>query len=841
MQPLASGLLAARHLSCLALLSLLSAPDAAATEDTVLFLEENRVAAEAPLELHTTATGSTWIDFFADVLRPFRIRFDASPSPKLTIVNDLNQPLFTLDPGAIQVDKPLTAQSSLTVAGATDLSGAASVSFPSSGISGAGAGSGLDADRVDGLSSASFLRSDASSTLSAGTLATASGTTMDVNGAAALDGATSLSLPATGISGAGAGSGLDADKVDGLSSASFLRADASSTLSTGTLATTSGTTMDVNGAAALDGATSLSLPATGISGAGAGSGLDADKLDALDSGSLLRSDDSDVWNEQQSGLTLRFAGSATQDLLRLDAANNRVGVGSASPQALIEAQSATEQLRLSNSSDPATDYASLTVSSDGALTIAPRGDLVLDVDGRDVYPSTPFGVNLGTPTNPFGELHVGELVTTVLSILETFVTSNERLVVGAGTELINAAGTGDTVWTVKHNNMILNDFLFLQGVEPNGAPKFEVVKVTAAPTQSGEYYAITVERNAEGSASGADSWSAGSAVFNLGQGIGYGWLDLYSRRSLQDVVTPDTGFRQNGPTLLSAARTGAGWNQWQERAAFGNLDGLFGFSGDIYGLAAGDPDAAWVAADPNNGFRVMSGTEEQGRWFANGDVLFGNAGDGRGNLFWRNSDSDLLLRQGSVAHLQLDAATGNVFAGLDASAPATTRFALFSADTGYNGETFGAGDLLLGNNSAAKGNLWWDESTGSLNIRSGVNQKFRAESSGNVYVGRQIETGANQTFLAFFGTSTPWDGETRSTGDILLNNANGAGNEGNILWNQSAGQLLMRAGLVPKLRLDTDGDFFIGTTAGTPATNYFAVFGASQPQGSSTSNRGRRT
>jgi hypothetical protein len=104
----------------------------------------------------------------------------------------------------------------------TDLS-SKPVILPSTGISGAGSGSGLNADTLDSVESGSFLRSDQTDNVTSGTITFNSGTeldiaaggTLDVNGTAALDGATSLSLPATGITGAGASSGLDADKVDG--------------------------------------------------------------------------------------------------------------------------------------------------------------------------------------------------------------------------------------------------------------------------------------------------------------------------------------------------------------------------------------------------------------------------------------------------------------------------------------------------------------------------------------------------------------------------------------------------------------------------------------------------
>ena len=124
-----------------------------------------------------------------------------------------------------------------------------------------GAGSGLDADLLDGLSSAAFLRATASSALATGnTLNIDSGATLsidgtwDIAGTAVTSSATELNL-LDGLTGTvwtsnndGAGSGLDADLLDGLSSAAFLRATASSALATGnTLNIDSGATLSIDG------------------------------------------------------------------------------------------------------------------------------------------------------------------------------------------------------------------------------------------------------------------------------------------------------------------------------------------------------------------------------------------------------------------------------------------------------------------------------------------------------------------------------------------------------------------------------------------------------------------
>jgi hypothetical protein len=63
---------------------------------------------------------------------------------------------------------------------------------------------------------------------------------------------------------------------------------------------------------------------------------------------------------------------------------------------------------------------------------------------------------------------------------------------------------------------------------------------------------------------------------------------------------------------------------------------------------------------------------------------------------------------------------GDVKFGSDVDSPATTGFNIFSNAQTYNGESVGAGDILMGDNSSTKANIFWDASVGSLYIRLGT-------------------------------------------------------------------------------------------------------------------------
>lgn len=91
------------------------------------------------------------------------------------------------------------------------------------------------------------------------------------------------------------------------------------------------------------------------------------------------------------------------------------------------------------------------------------------------------------------------------------------------------------------------------------------------------------------------------------------------------------------------------------------------------------------------------------------------------------------LRAGSVVldnagmHTYLDGvetgrieADGDFLLGSDVAAAATTSFAVFTNAQTYNSESIGAGDVLLGDNTASKANILWDASAGTLLFRGGT-------------------------------------------------------------------------------------------------------------------------
>lgn len=76
---------------------------------------------------------------------------------------------------------------------------------------------------------------------------------------------------------------------------------------------------------------------------------------------------------------------------------------------------------------------------------------------------------------------------------------------------------------------------------------------------------------------------------------------------------------------------------------------------------------------------------------------------------------------------------GDIAAGTDISAPATTSLRFFPIDETYNGEAMGAGDLLIGGGAAGKPNILWDASAGELKFRNGTTVMNKISGTSSLY------------------------------------------------------------------------------------------------------------
>ncbi len=105
---------------------------------------------------------------------------------------------------------------------------------------------------------------------------------------------------------------------------------------------------------------------------------------------------------------------------------------------------------------------------------------------------------------------------------------------------------------------------------------------------------------------------------------------------------------------------------------------------------------------------------------------------------------------------------GDVSFGSNLSAPATTGFKIFSNAQDYNGEAMGAGDMLLGDNSANKPNILWDASVPGFLFRQGTVVMNYMSASALIQAGAKASqlSGTPQTIAASVDTPIQFNEET---------------------------------------------------------------------------------
>jgi len=224
------------------------------------------------------------------------------------------------------------------------------------------------------------------------------------------------------------------------------------------------------------------------------------------------------------------------------------------------------------------------------------------------------------------------------------------------------------------------------------------------------------------------------------------------------------------PNLSMVTHLGAPWAIQALRARLGNLNGSYDYVSDTYGIGLGEygTGKTSLTVDVINGLRILNGAGTRiGQWRANGDILVGRdvSAPATTNLAIFNiaqtynsesmSSGDVLigdntsakpnlkitplglrLRTGTTVAIDLQA-DGDVFIGRDIATPSSTALVIFNNAQTYNGEAsvFAAGDILIGDNSASKANLFWDQSLGRFNFRGGTTTQAYIDTSGYIIAG----------------------------------------------------------------------------------------------------------
>ncbi len=168
--------------------------------------------------------------------------------------------------------------------------------------------------------------------------------------------------------------------------------------------------------------------------------------------------------------------------------------------------------------------------------------------------------------------------------------------------------------TVKHNQMSIGDYVYMEA-----AGKVEWMLVLSGPHNAGpyDYY---IQRNLDGS--GCNDWNSGDAVFNTGKQYG-GFIDLYSISSMRSGA-------QYGPTIQGVYRWGDSYSKTGEVWAIGNLNGLYGYSTNTFGVGLGlyGWNYTYLTAETVNGIKInrldgAGGYHELAKWALDGTITVG--------------------------------------------------------------------------------------------------------------------------------------------------------------------------------------------------------------------------
>jgi hypothetical protein len=285
----------------------------------------------------------------------------------------------------------------------------------------------------------------------------------------------------------------------------------------------------------------------------------------------------------------------------------------------------------------------------GNLTLAPAGDLVLNPTGDDVLPDSGYDINLGSITKKYLTLHAAELWVQTLVAQDVLATIGGRIITAPTTMLATdlGSGAGDTTITVEHNNLANGDTVVL---EADGNVEWMLVGSAASDNGDGTYdYTVTRDRDG----SGRNAWYAGDAVVNTGA-AGDGFIDQYS---VSGVVADSTA----GPTVVGNVRNSDTYNDYTEAWAIGNLNGLYGYSSDIYGVGLGKYSAAdYLTVDPSNGVRFLDSDDTAQAQLTGSVWTIGEVAPSKSNV--QIAAGAINLRTNTTTHIHL-ATDGSLWAG----------------------------------------------------------------------------------------------------------------------------------------------------------------------------------
>lgn len=143
---------------------------------------------------------------------------------------------------------------------------------------------------------------------------------------------------------------------------------------------------------------------------------------------------------------------------------------------------------------------------------------------------------------------------------------------------------------------------------------------------------------------------------------------------------------------------------------------------------------------------------------------------------------------------------GNIFAGSNINNPVFTTLGVFVEDQRYNNEDMGAGDLLIGDNSADASNVKYDASEGQLQFRLGQTVNVYMDTDGT------LRAGGGSVILDEDGISVPYGGDSLT----FKENASATNEQNFDISLQSGSAGFIRYTVTSQTNLISNGDFETG-------------------------------
>lgn len=229
---------------------------------------------------------------------------------------------------------------------------------------------------------------------------------------------------------------------------------------------------------------------------------------------------------------------------------------------------------------------------------------------------------------------------------------------------------------------------------------------------------------------------------------------------------------QYGPTIVGNVRNSKTvFNDWGERWAIGNLNGLYGYGADTYGAAFGKYAAgnSWIAIDPTNGIRILNGTTTVvGQWSPAGVITVGQVASGQSNI------------QLSAGAVKLRNNTTDVITLL-AAANGTGQIATFDGAIGLssNGGIYQGTGTVSSPTTGLK--IWNEGGVGRIAGYNGGTAQWYADTDGTLRAGGgRIVLDANGLYLR-------------------AGSGGAFGSGRHIIWETSGGTDLLKMGLLDDL------------------------------------------